>query len=113
MVRLPATCQVALNCWYNPATPRRAVCVRVCHVLARTSPRRAYLSRRHVSAVLYLNDQGLDFGEGDFRFQVCYYQDRTHLCTRVKVHGSRVPSGAGLRLAQRTGTRRCAPHLPP
>ncbi|KAG2494536.1 hypothetical protein HYH03_007303 [Edaphochlamys debaryana] len=30
---------------------------------------REYLSRRHVSAVLYLNDQGQDFGEGDFRFQ--------------------------------------------
>ncbi|KAG2446021.1 hypothetical protein HXX76_000623 [Chlamydomonas incerta] len=30
---------------------------------------REYLSRRHMSAVLYLNDQGADFGGGDFRFQ--------------------------------------------
>ncbi|KAG2452580.1 hypothetical protein HYH02_002817 [Chlamydomonas schloesseri] len=30
---------------------------------------REYLDRRHVSAVLYLNTQGADFGGGDFRFQ--------------------------------------------
>ncbi|GLI58971.1 hypothetical protein VaNZ11_000758 [Volvox africanus] len=30
---------------------------------------REYLCRRHLSAVLYLNTQGEDFGAGDFRFQ--------------------------------------------
>ncbi|EFJ50596.1 hypothetical protein VOLCADRAFT_88567 [Volvox carteri f. nagariensis] len=30
---------------------------------------REYLARRHVSAVLYLNNQGQDFDTGDFRFQ--------------------------------------------
>ncbi|KXZ49933.1 hypothetical protein GPECTOR_19g384 [Gonium pectorale] len=30
---------------------------------------RYYLSQRHMSAVLYLNDQGVEFGAGNFCFQ--------------------------------------------
>ncbi len=98
-------CPVSVSNAYSlptgQATPRHGVpCApkphhAVTHACA-YGARRPYLARRHLSAVLYLNDQGVDFGEGEFRFQVgttCVGgEERKHMCTRMKVHGGCMPS---------------------